>query len=133
MILRRPVFSATVPVTAASLFGERVDQKKALQRFAGNDEALDAFEIPAGLFVGVSGRAGRQRLEEAVAAATGVACDAAGVSFACARKYRKDASLEDLEVETRLHRGAGRPAARAQTATPQREATKRSAPLLMPE
>ena len=58
MILRRPVFSATVPVTAASLFGERVDQKKAFQRFAGNDEALDAFEIPAGLFVGVSGRAG---------------------------------------------------------------------------
>ena len=107
IVLRHPVLSPTVPVAAPGLFSQRIGQQKALQRFSGNHDALNALEIPARLFVGIDGRAWRQRLEEAVAAATGVARDAAGVPFARACEYREDTSLEDLEVEARLRCGRG--------------------------
>ena len=107
IVLRHPVLSAAVPVAASSLFSQRIGQEKALQRFSGNHDALNALEVPARLFVGIDGRAWRQRLEEAVAAAAGMARDAAGVPLARAREYRKDTSPEDLEVEARLRRGRG--------------------------
>ena len=107
IVLRYPVLPPTVPVAAPGLFSQRIGQEKTLQRFSRNHDALNALEIPARLFVGIYGRAWRQRLEEAVAAAARVARHAAGVSLARACEYRKDTSLEDLEVEARLRRGRG--------------------------
>jgi hypothetical protein len=99
------VLSPAVPVAAPGLFRQRIGEEKALQRFPGNHDALNALEIPASLFVGIYAGAWGQRLEEAVASATGVARYAAGVPLARACEYRKDASLEDLEVKARLRRG----------------------------
>jgi hypothetical protein len=93
-------------MTASSLLSQRIGQQNAPERFSGHHDPLNPLEIPASLIVGVRGRAWRKRLEEAVAATARVAGDAAGVSLARAGEYRKDTSLEDLEVEARVGRGS---------------------------
>ena len=123
MILRRPVFSATMPVTAASLFRQRIDQKEAFQRFAGNHEALNALEIPAGLFVGVSGRAGDSGSRKLLPPPREWHATQRAFPLRALGKYRKDASFENLEVEARLRRGRGSLLRMRRRPAPQREAT----------
>lgn len=101
------MLTATVPVAAAGLFRQWIDQQKALQRFARNDEALDSLEIAARLLFRVGCRPGRQRFEKAVATGARVTCGAASVSLTRAGEDGENASPEDLEVEGRLLRRGG--------------------------
>ena len=101
IVLCRPVLSAAMPVTAPSLFGERVQEEHAFQRFTRHDKPLDTLEVPARLFLAVFLRACGERLEKAVAATARMTRDASSIAFSSCGQYREDPRLENLEVERR--------------------------------
>ena len=68
----------------------------------GNDEPLDAIEIPAALLIGVRLCARRQRFEKTVAAAARMTRDAPRISFPSAGQYRLHARLEYVVVQAGL-------------------------------
>jgi hypothetical protein len=105
MVLRGPVLPAAVPVTAAGLLGQRIEQKHALHWLSGNHEALHALKIPARLLFRIGCRARSQGLEKTVSTRARMTRGAAGVAFTRAGEYWEDASFENLEVEPRLRRG----------------------------
>ena len=93
------MFATAVPVTSAGLLSEWVDQQRALERLPGHDQTLDSLEVATRLLLIVRRRSQRQRLEIAVAAASGMTDHAPGVARAPAQKDGLHLVSIDLVVQ----------------------------------
>ena len=101
------MFSPSMERVAARLRRQRVHQKVASLRVAGNDLPLSRLKVEARLLVVPSGGTRRNSLQPK-RRANRMANVAARVARTLGQKDRLNASLKELEIQSRCHAGGRR-------------------------